>query len=68
MAQLAYPRLLPTGRIRILIRAEGPGGIVGDAMVDLRRGEGWGEHTYEDLVAAVRAGGGIRLQGVNPAD
>ena len=61
MAQLAYPQLLPKGRIRILIRVEGPVGLIGDAMVDLRRGEGWGEHTYEDLVAAVRAGGGIAL-------
>ena len=61
MAQLAYPQRLPKGRIRILIRAEGPGGIVGDAMVERGRGEGWGGHTYEDLVAAARKGEGIAI-------
>ena len=41
MTQLAYPQLLPKGRIRIQIRAEGPGGLIGDADFELRRGQGW---------------------------
>lgn len=42
----------------ISVRAEGPGGMVGDLFEEVRPGESFGDFSYAELLAATADGGG----------
>jgi hypothetical protein len=47
----AHLSFAPDGEIVIMVRAEGPGGLIGDMVQSVRPGAGFGSKTYVELVA-----------------
>ena len=51
-----FPVVLNANAIEVFVRAEGPGGLLGDTIEEVRRGTNGFGYTYDELRAAAEGG------------